>query len=296
MTDLWPTIGSPFADQAEDWVLERTVPLYAQTRTGNPVLEGSAVLLRIGELAFLVTAGHVIAGVVKDGDRRLLVGTVPGQSLVSLEGLDVAVSTDKNDVDIAFLRLPEGLAAEIGAHKRFLGLDRVDTARAPAVPGWYMIIGFPRQHTTRDAENRTVNSGALCMHTVLREDAAGLALGTSIGLAFERYGKDANGDALETPALPGISGCGIWCVSVSKDEVARGAWTTDSIFLAGIEHTVLGQTTIKGTLAFHVESAIRHRYPDLREQILATRGPSIPGRQLIFGSRASRPGDPVPGT
>lgn len=296
MSDLWLTSGSRFADQAEDWVLERTVPLYAQTRTGNPVLEGSAVLLRIGEAAFLVTAAHVVAGVVKDGDRRLLVGTIRGQSLVSLEGLEAAVSADKNDVDIAFFRLTDALVTEIGAHKKFLGLDRVDTARAPAVPGRYMIIGFPRQQSTMDAENRTVNSGALCMHTVLREDAAELALGTSIGLAFDRYGKDANGDPFQTPALPGISGCGIWCVSVSEDELAKGTWTTDSIFLAGIEHAVVGQTTIKGTLAFHVESGIRHRYPDLREQILATRGPSVPGRQIIFGLRPPRSGDPVAGT
>jgi hypothetical protein len=56
---------------SKNWILERTVALYARTETGEPVMQGSGVLLKIADTAFILSAGHVLKAAK---DMGLLIG------------------------------------------------------------------------------------------------------------------------------------------------------------------------------------------------------------------------------
>ena len=217
--------------------------LYAQTGTGDPVLEGTGFLLKIADAAFLVSAAHVFAGVVKDR-RTMLMGLAPGIPLANLSGMMIEVSRDRDNVDIAFARLPDATAAEISKHKKFLRLDEVDLDHAPPFPGWYCVVGFPRAHTEIIAADQVVKLNPYCLHTSLYEGDLrdeDFTIGTSVALSFAPLGlSDANGESVRVPVLGGISGCGIWRIATSSDSITNDTWRPDMIRLAGIEHGVVG--------------------------------------------------------
>lgn len=247
---------------ASEWILARTVVLYAQATGGNPVIEGTGVLLKIADVAFILSAAHVCAGVVKDG-RALLVG-VHGAPLISLEGLDVQVSDDRGDEDIAFMRLPSEVAVVLARHKSFLRLSEVDVERRPPTRGSYAVLGFPC------GSQRTVAEGVLnaepfwFLSWLYEGELVSFTVGKSIALEFvPKRVLDLNGDPVRAPELRGISGCGIWRLIGIDDGVPGQAWQpAHTIRLAGIEHTVVGPA-IKGVLAFRVVDAIRQNHADV---------------------------------
>lgn len=283
-----PTRDSRAAQESADWILARTVPLYAQAEGGNPVLEGTGVLLKIADVAFLVSAAHVFAGTIKDR-RTMLMGLGPNVRLGSLSGIVVELSRDRDDVDIAFARLPHDAATEISRHKEFLRLDQVDIDHAPPLPGWYCVLGFPREHTSINAAEQLVKLDPYCLHTSLYEGDLRDELftpGTSIALSFAPLGlSDANGDAVRVPGLGGISGCGIWCVASSADAIKSDSWSPDMIRLAGIEHATVGKHMIKGTLAFHLIIGIKRQYPELKSAIMLAHRSRTAPRPFLFRSR-----------
>jgi hypothetical protein len=283
-----PTPKSRAAEESAAWILARTVALYAQAEGGNPVLEGTGLLLKIADVAFLVSAAHVFAGTVKD-QRRMLIGLGPNVRLGNLGGLMVEMSRDRDAVDIAFARLSEATASEISKHKEFLRLDQVDLDHAPPFPGWYCVLGFPREHTAIIAADQLVKLEPYCLHTSLYEgdlrDEA-FTIGTSIALSFAPLGlSDANGESVRVPMMGGISGCGIWCVATSSDSIKNDTWSPDMIRLAGIEHGVVGKRIIKGTMAFHLLIAIKQRYPELKPAIMLARSSRGEPRPIVFRSR-----------
>jgi len=282
-----PTPKSRAAEESAAWILARTVALYAQTEGGNPVLEGTGLLLKIADVAFLVSAAHVFAGIIKDR-RAMLMGLGPSVRLGNLRGLRVEVSRDQHDVDIAFARLPEDTAAEIAKHKEFLRLDQIDLDHAPPLPGWYCVLGFPREHTAINAADRVVKLDPYCLHTSLYEGDLrheSFTIGTSIALSFAPHGlSNTAGESVRVPIMGGISGCGIWCVASSSDVIKNDTWSPEMIRLAGIEHGVVGKRMIKGTLTFHLLIAIRRRYPELRPAIMLARSSRGKQRSIVFRS------------
>lgn len=251
---------------AREWMLDRTVPIYAWAHGGLPVLEGSGILLKIADAGFLVTAAHVVDGVVKDG-RALFMGMADGEGIVNLGGLDFQVSDDQRDVDVAFTRLPPGIVDVVGKHRAFLRLDQIDTARRPPAAGVYIIAGYPRGDSRADGDAGLIHSKAFCLSTTLHEgELANFTVGSSIALSFlSPWVIQDDGERIRAPALQGISGCGIWRM-VSERHPTPGHWDTTSIRLAGIEHGIVGKA-IKGLLAFRLVDYIRQNHPDLAPAI-----------------------------
>ena len=77
-----------------------------------------------------------------------------GPRLVSLGGLSPRISRDRDHVDVGFLRLPQKLTTAIGEFKTFLRLDQVDLEHRPPEQGWYSILGFPRELSRINADQR----------------------------------------------------------------------------------------------------------------------------------------------
>lgn len=248
--------------EAEDWVLERTVPLYARTSTGDPVPHGTGILLRIADASFVVSASHVL----HEPDRELLAATAHGGKFLSLGGHTFQHTEDQRDIDIGFMRLNADLDEAIGKTKSFLRLDQVELC-PPAEDDWLLVVGFPGQLSNTDtarmiiAPNPWCFSGSVCM-----EPLASFTEGVSIAVSLPKEIYDETGEPSRVPALKCISGCGIWRVMSRRDAV-RGNWTVDSIRLVGIEHTVLERKAVKGVLATHVISAIRAKHRDLAPAI-----------------------------
>jgi len=251
---------------AREWMLDRTVPIYAWARGGLPVLEGSGVLLKIADAGFLVTAAHVVDVVVKDG-RGLFLGLADGEDIVDLGGLEVQVSHDQRDIDVAFMRLPVGMVDVVGKHRAFLRLDQVDTVRRPPEAGVYIVAGYPRQDSRADGEAGVIHSKAFCLSTSLHDrELVNFTVGKSIALSFtSQWVIEDSGERVRAPALPGISGCGIWRM-VAKQHPSPGHWDTSFIRLAGIEHGIAGPA-IKGLLAFRLVDSVRQSHPDLASAI-----------------------------
>lgn len=286
--EVWPTRGSRAAEESAKWILARTVPLYALARGGNPVLEGTGVLMKVADTGFLLSAAHVFAEVIKDG-RTVQVGLAAGLPLLDLGGIDVELSHDRQDVDLAFARLPDEFTAAIAKHKEFVRLDQVDMDPVPPLPGWYSLVGYPREQSSLDHIKRILESEPMCLNTFLYEkdlqhDA--FTIGTSIALSFSAGElSDDNGDPVSAPGLKGVSGCGMWRVAGSRDAVANDTWSVDMIRLAGIEHCTVGRKMIKGALAFHVVIGIKRRYADLRPAIELVRKSLNEPRPIAFGTR-----------
>lgn len=270
MTEEQRQLAERLMHEAREWMLARTVPILAWAPGGLPVLEGSGVLLKIANAGFILSAAHVFAGVIKDG-RGLAIGLVNGVNILRLDGLEVQVSDDQRDVDVAFLRLPPEVDMRISQHRPFVRLDQVDTARRPPKKGMYIVAGFPRGQTQADGERRVIDSKPYCLTTPLYEgDLVNFTEGKSIALAYTGQVIDENGELARAPALLGISGCGIWRM-VGEDHPTPGHWDVTSIRLAGIEHGIVGRA-IKGLLAFRVLEMIRKAHPDLAPAIDVTSG------------------------
>lgn len=260
---------------AREWILARTVPVYAWARGGLPVVEGSGVLLKIADAGFLVSAAHVMAGVIKDG-RGLFMGLADEADILNLGGLDVQVSDDRDHVDVAYMRLPASVVDTISAHRPFLRLDQVDTARRRPEKGMYIVAGYPRGQTQADGETGVIHSKPYCLSTTLYDgDLANSKEGTSIVLSFTpHWVVEDNGDSVRPPAMLGISGCGIWRM-VGEQHPTPGHWDATLIRLAGIEHGTVGNA-IKGLLAFRLVDSIRQNHPDLAPAIELVRGVASP--------------------
>ena len=269
-------------------MFERTVPIYALAAGGLPVLEGSGVLLRIEETVLLVTAAHVMAEIVKDG-RIALLGIGHNVELLSLEGLDVQVSHDRDDVDVSFIRLPGESTEAIGSQKRCVDLDEVDIARRPPETGVYIAFGFPRQLSRPPDEKRVLYSDPYYIMSTLHTDPHDFTPGTSIALTLRKTDvmvDTETRDPVRLPALQGISGGGIWRL-VGESQSTPGKWDVSSIRLAGIEHGIAG-SAIKGVLAFRVIDAIAQNHPDLAPAIDRAR------TRIFAGKDASTRSDEQP--
>lgn len=253
-------------NRAMQWILDRTVPLFALAPRGVPVLEGTGVLVQIADAHFLFTAAHVVGGIVKDG-RALLFGTQDG--LFSLEGLDVKVSDDREDVDVAFIRMPQQLADEVAPRKSFVRLSEVDMERRAPRVGSYGVLGFPRGLRTLDPASGFQRPDPYWILGSLYEGVPDrFTVGQSIAVGFTPHSyEDHTGKRARHPALQGISGCGIWRIIGPDDGEPGTSWDpAEMIKLAGIEHGTIGDA-IKGVLAFRAIDAIGQNYSDLKPAI-----------------------------
>jgi hypothetical protein len=254
---------------AREWILERTIGLYAKhPPSQRPVFEGSGVLLKIETRAFILTAGHVVKVLSdpKNEGASLWVASM-GPLQVPMYQLDPSeiAYTPNEDYDIAIIPLSEYQGKALSQAKRFLRLSELERDQ-DLLQGAYCVLGFPAKHNTPDYETRIIDVTPFMYTSMLDSGALDAKAGVTIALKWTKTViRDAQQNEIRMPELKGISGCGIWRLFVTDKHGDRlSKWSPDLIRLVGIEHHTATRKRIKGTIVAHTLAAIASRYPELR--------------------------------
>lgn len=232
-----------------DRVQSCTVPLFA-FQDGKWPLLGTAVLLQIADVTFLLSAGHVIddvLGAMKHGLPVVLTPNAPGTPLIRLlqvqgSSSKAPDSDDRDDdmLDIGFVELTQEVARRLAIHRKFLRVHDLDLRDAQHPGDGYFVFGYPKSLSEANSEQGVLNykplvyashpyqgeRGKLVRHNPESEIALHFVPSMSI---------DDTGNPSGIPHPSGISGCGIW--RLMKQGTSIEKWSPDMVKLVGIEHT-----------------------------------------------------------
>lgn len=246
-----------FEAEAMPWLERRTVAIFKVAEGGAPTPEGSGVLIQVADRHFVITAAHVLD---LWGKLSLIVPLAGGMT-VNLTACRAEVTKDTEHADFAIIPLTEAMAAVLLQSKAFVRLSEMDAAAATP-QGMHAVFGYP-QELSRIAQRGRL-SNALFYPTNLMplpDIDPELAIAMEIHAEIE----DSDGDRSRLPDLRGISGCGMWRLTIDVDDA--DAWSTDRIRLVGIEHTVRPNRWIRGTRIRHVVAGIASQFRELERSV-----------------------------
>ena len=194
--------------------LKVTVPIYQGDSHDKPEIVGSAVLLALSGLRFLVTAGHVFDRI---SGAPLSAGVSP--ELLRVAGLPTrlrSIGTTKpqeDKIDIGIMRV-EGNPWEALEPGKFLGWHELDL-RVPVLAGHtYSLVGFPNSVNRDAVKGDRIRAGAYRMAGLECGPAAYNATRTdpqtNLMIGFDKNAMWAVDGKRNAPDLYGSSGCGLW--------------------------------------------------------------------------------------
>lgn len=249
-----------------NFLAKRTIAIYEQREDGQPLQRGSAVLLRVADIGFAVSAAHVLS---IENSAALLFAPMEGNSSFLHGELKIAFTQDQERIDLGFARLPQTVTDALSRQKEFISLaDILRQAVSRNEP--HAIYGYPisETHTKHSERQVEVNPLFYCCRSV--EAATQEYPEWCIHLSYKDATvkrmaaipgpEDWNTETtVRMPYLKGISGCGIW----QMDPTGQAA-----PILAGIEHGIMERSRIiRGTVARYLPAIIAEHNPDLRSII-----------------------------
>jgi hypothetical protein len=254
------TLVAKLREGSRDRMLDHTIPIHVVHGEGNPIVNGSGVLLQIADVPFLLSCAHVLK-VASEKNARLLIPSTDHAPLVVLTGVDFRWTEDER-IDLAFAVLPANIAASMPPGKKFLRLSDLELDRK-ARAGVYSVAGYPQETTDRDLVRANINSSPVSFTSFLFDGRVDDHVdGVTIALTFEMNAVgDVTGERARPPSFKGISGCGIWRLA-AMDGPAPAKWTPEHVKLVGIEHGVLPEA-IKGSLVAELIGLIKREFPAL---------------------------------
>lgn len=249
--------------------LNAVLPIGIQYDEERAELIGSAVLLRIGDRPFVITAGHVADW--SERGELMIGGRESFWMLPPLRSSDHPGDRQKDPYDIAFAELGSETAAGLG-DVRFLESHELDVnSHAAAVP-FYTAIGYPVIHQNYDASRQHFNPLATVFSDValpgdaFRRISTGLfTAAANVAINFNQQ-KVVAGDGL----LRGLSGGGLWRFESLVDPTASDVLVRITIHAHHHGTKALVATRINAFLA-----AILHVYPELASHIPASETISV---------------------
>jgi hypothetical protein len=204
----------PIMARATDTV----VPIIVPDNRRNPQVIGSAVLLRLAEQPFLLTAAHVAdrgaRGGLEVGARERIVPL--GGRYFHTTPPDGGRAADR--FDLAVFPLSDAVAADLGA-PNFLGPDELRWTERPHVQstpaGTYLLTGFPSSKQPRqpksDGEFVVRPYQPLVQASELdRYESLQVHPDSHLALALDRSDLQSLSGPKQAPDLHGMSGGGVW--------------------------------------------------------------------------------------
>lgn len=199
-----------------DAALQRSAPLFYEPTPGKLSFLASSVVLGIGDVRFLVTAGHVFdeatgRPLYAGGETELLqIGGKWVHSRVPPEG------REKDHIDLALLRLDDALFRQLGL--KAVLLSETDPAYRPdprpGIGTYYVCVGFPQGR-----QSTWVKDGMLApkqVYMALKPGPSADQLGHpysdlhNLVLEFDKREARAGGQIVTAPDPIGMSGGGVW--------------------------------------------------------------------------------------
>jgi hypothetical protein len=286
------------SDSVRDHVMLFTIPLVffrSAIEPGGVVATGSAVLLRIGNHYFALTAGHCVNA--KQGD--IATSVVLHRHRFELSCVNFSMCWDRGSLDFGYFEINPETAKNMEAHaKAFLSLDNLDVVTKTEClerNDWIIVAGFPDEYIQG---NKQIELGFRPIYYV--STLSGILPAPpspapepepsihTIDVWAPHHGnlKTAKGaqEEILVPNLSGVSGGACWIGGVRPNP---SAWNLKNIRLIG---THMGSTPAlapetchdPSTAGFHAREClighhlclIARNYPHLRESIYS-KFPSI---------------------
>lgn len=259
--------------EAEDRTARYVIPVFATNERLHHYALGSAVLLKISNKHFLISAAHVF-----DEHRNPRLPTdllIPGRDrLIALSGTMITSSLPpsgrRNDdkVDIGILHLDHEVVHEL-AHFRFLGIKKVDPSDAPYPQSLYTFVGYPgTKQKPPQLDGLTIEPVRYTSRPLPpTEYPEGFALGTHYAIDYDKESMIARNGKVQAPPSPrGISGGGIFRLG-TFDEIANGTNTEALVGIAIEDHRYCLVAT---NISFALEM-IRAHHPQLAKHLPRSR-------------------------
>lgn len=245
-------------------LLDAVCPIYRSGKRGEPELEASCVLTRIGARHFLLTAAHAVAHVPSE---PLTIGGA--KKIVDIGGEFYRTSpppTGGSDLfDLAVFPLSSAQVAELGP-SRFINLTEMDlnerTDYRPIVRSCYLPLGYParKQPRLRDGEMLAIPMMPILHGADPRKyDELGFSPDTHLLLEFARRRMRRGTCEVTAPIPRGASGGGIWCIP-RLASLAPGPARLVAIL---IEYHERHHQTLVGVRVGACLAMIAQRFPDL---------------------------------
>ncbi len=249
-----------------------TIPFYGWV-DGQPVQNGTGVLLQIGNRNFVTAAAHVLdypaiheihyLTVDESGNpiplHFMKVVTSPIPSGCQLKDSDMR---DDDPWDIGIAELSSETANNLRTSWRFAQFREIDPY-CDTSQGTYLVVGYPFALTNSNTAARTTETRLLRYITgVYKGDRDSRDMKAQILLEFPEQNLTSEGNATAVPHPRGLSGCGIWRLSDIVQPSTQ--WTSSDIKLVGIQHRWRpSRRYLVGTPVRHAMQLIYKHYPEL---------------------------------
>lgn len=207
----------------ERFALSVTVPIL-RGEGESAGLRATGTLFKIGGRAFLITARHIFDN-LSDLSQLAFPESPIGGDLFTFGSFTV-LKPNEAHLDVAAVELRSSEAVSmLEANWHFLTLQNVAAASSATSDGAVFVSGYPASLTEAESgwtKGRFVTAYTQRLPTVPAE--AEPPVFDELDLFYD-YGRQAtllNGEEVETPELPGVSGASIW-----ELRPLRGLWTPE---------------------------------------------------------------------
>jgi len=242
---------------------------------------GTAILLRVADKHFLVSAAHVLDFTFYHSFQYFTTSSYDENSLFRLKFISRQSSAkppnvpsnspqlrDDDPIDISVAELSPETVQELQKGKHFLQLADLDGSELRTAAG-IIVFGYPTDFSISKPD--FFESFPLpFVTTILQHPPEQRDANAEILLYYPATCTDANETAMDSPDPRGLSGCGIW--RLSQPPTHPDLWNVDDIRLVGIQHRWRSRKRyLVGSSIRHVINMIWFSYPDLRSSIELTR-------------------------
>jgi len=213
--------------------------------TEHVVPAGSGTLIKFGQIYGVLTAGHVLKGLPDSGDVAISLyprntAKLQKQTITMNHATKLIVGdggANSNDLDIGFLRLTSPNIGNLNATNSFLnfsmGREKYIRADPPAKPYFHAVLGAVGEWLTELNPNQP--NTILLGNELLFGDGEIVREYEEKNLDFYDF-NISFGDGVQPPSsYGGVSGGGLWQISLWKDE-ARDKSPISDLTLLGLAY------------------------------------------------------------
>ncbi len=247
----------------EDTLAEFPVPIYGLKSNRVPVLVGTAFLLRIESVIFIVTAAHVIA---EGREAGLWVMGNAGFQQLAMQMYCARPDLQHGiDFDVAFNVLPAALRDSLLSRYSAVDIAVCEPNHVVNSKTIYCFLGHPSSLNKQKLNTNTLTATILPYRIVTLQwaefEALGLNLSMHLAMRFDSPNTKHPDGVVRTPPNPkGASGCAVWSLG-SLAEIDQGT-ASPKVVGVGIAHRT-HPDRLEATRIAAVLETIRAIQPDL---------------------------------
>lgn len=225
---------------------------------------GSGTCIKIGERFFIATAAHNLSG-FRDDQIAIARSTRISSDFVRFLARH-STSGDSSDlIDLGWIELNSSDAKNLG--KDFLSLDDLELGVSHRSQSKVVVAGHPADRVDQEQFPLINLECVTLMCNLLLPSQASLPKNADrdVVVDYQEMGVDSkSGRAFRTPPANGLSGGGIWLVSMESS----GVWDPSSTRLIAVERSWDRATRqVFGTQIQHWLMLLRASLPELQESL-----------------------------